>query len=150
MKRIACLLVTLFIGAACFAQTASTETAQNSGFPRVVARLNLFNRTKAIGPQTLYTPTKSGVFRISGTMVCTVPTGSTNTSEWGTSITFVNEIGLNNLGITGVEASKVTTQTSSPLVFNVFQGNPITLSIAPEDDPSGSQYNAYFILEQLE
>src|SRR4051812_12801513 len=82
MKRIACLIVTLMVGSVCFAQTANKDAVQNPGFPRVVARLNLFNRTKAIGPQTLYTPTKAGVYRVSGTMACTIGNGSIDFPAW--------------------------------------------------------------------
>jgi hypothetical protein len=136
----------------CAGQTEGKDSAQNPGFPRVVARVNLFNRTKAIGPETLFTPQKSGVFRISGSMVCTVPNGQTQ-AYWLTEVSWTNEAGLN--GPIGFSIVYTTTAGSSiflnnPFVFNATAGTPISISTAPNLDTSGTQYNAYIILEQLE
>ena len=82
-KKMFWLLVTLLIRTGfCFAQTESKDSGQNPGFPRVVARLNLFNRTKNIGPQTLYTTTQAGVFRMSGTINLSV----CGSMKWGQTI----------------------------------------------------------------
>jgi hypothetical protein len=148
MKRIACLLVTLLIGAACFGQTATKETAQNPGFPRVVARLNLLQRTKAIGPETLYTPTNSGVFRITTVMVCTIPNGSV-TGVWKANVDWTNEVGPNSVAF-DVVGTKSPGTGFIEWILNASAGTPISLSTSAFSDTSGSQYNAYIILEQLE
>jgi hypothetical protein len=149
--KMASLFVTVLLAAGmCFGQTASKDSAQNPGFPRVVARLNLFNRTKAVGPQTLYTPTSGGLFRPTMVMVCTVGNGLTN-SFWSGDVTWASEGGE-----TTAEISSVGTQSPGnggqfgPLTMRAVKGVPITVSTAANEDTSGSQYNAYIILEQLE
>ena len=150
MKRIACLLATSLIGTACFGQTANKATASNPGFPRVVARLNLLNRTKELGPQVLYTPKKSGVFRVSAAMVCTVGNGNVQGS-WSSQVSWSNEIGLiPPFSVAGVGVGVPSWSELSPITINVSGGTPIMFSVVSPSDTSGTQYNAYVILEQLE
>jgi hypothetical protein len=153
MKRIACVLVTLLIGAACFGQTANKDAGQNPGFPRVVARLNLIGRVNAIGPQTLYTTPKSGVFRISGTMVCSIANGLPGV-QWGTSVTWTNEAGSNApFYFSGVSCTSVGSSGlfgANPFVFNASAGSSIEISTTPIFDTSNTKYSSYVILEQLE
>ena len=135
----------------CFAQSSSKESGQNPGFPRVVARLNLFNRTKAIGPQTFYTPKGFGLFRASATIICTKPNSSTS-GEWDVDIWWTNEAGLNRATLATVGTQAVQS-APGPVVFvlNATAGVPISLStFAGGDTTEGSEYNAYIILEQLE
>ena len=152
-RKIALLCLTLLISTGfCIAQAQSKDSGQNPGFPRVVARLNLFNRTKAIGPQTLYTPSHSGVFRISGAMACTIPNGQTQ-AYWLTEVTWTNEVGLNPpIGFSIVYTTQAGSSVflNNPFVFNATGGTPINISTAPNLDTSGTQYNAYIVLEQLE
>jgi hypothetical protein len=149
--RIFVVLASLLLTAGmCFGQSAPKDSGQNPGFPRVVARLNLLNRTKAIGPETLYTPTKSGVFRVSGTIVCTK---AGNYGFWFESITYTNEIGVNAGFVepAGVRSDIVESGPgTSATTFNAFAGVPIQFAIVTEFDTSGSEYNAYVVLEQLE
>jgi hypothetical protein len=151
--RLVCLgLILLICTGFSFAQSESKDSGQNPGFPRVVARLNLFNRTKPIGPQTLYTPQHSGVFRISGAMACTIPNGQTQ-AYWLTEVTWTNEVGLNPpIGFSIVYTTQAGSSVflNNPFVFNATGGTPISISTAPNLDTSGTQYNAYIILEQLE
>jgi hypothetical protein len=144
------LLVTLLISTTfCFGQSEVKDSGQNPGFPRVVARVNLFNRTKAIGPQTLYTPKQSGVFRLSGTINVTVGNGESGT--WYLSGLWANEVASNNgstIAIVGTNVPQSGTPIS-PVVFNASKGTPISIQ-TDGGSTSGTQYNIYVILEQLE
>src|SRR5436853_2534319 len=87
-------LLTLLISTGfCFAQPASKDSGQNPGFPRVVARLNIRDATRAIGPQMLYIPSKAGVFRASGVMACTIGNGSEFNPAWTATLSWTNELG---------------------------------------------------------
>jgi len=153
-QRFVWLFVAIVLGAGmCLGQTATKDSAQNPGFPRVVARLNLFNRTKAIGPQTIYIPTKSGVFRASGAMVCTLGDGGAGNTFWGITVSWTNEVGLNAptfVSIVDSSRKGSSTQTNSSFIFNATKDIPITVWVTTIGDTSGSAYNAYFVLEQLE
>lgn len=152
MRRIVCLLVAVMLGSVCFGQTTK-DAMQNPGFPRVVAALNLLDQTNAVGPVTLYTPTESGVFRISGTMVCTISNGKSNT-YWNTRVTWANENGHNNptrfADVATYTIGSSLPSSGSPFVFNANGGSAINITTSRTFDTSGSQYNAYIILEQLE
>ena len=146
--RILVVLASLLLTAMCFGQSAPKGSGQNPGFPRVVARLNLHNRTKAIGPEILYTPTQSGVFRITGIMVCTIANGS-EVAAWNGSVSWTNELGANSIPFFGAGTRAPNTEYGS-WVINATANSPITLQITAFDDTSNTQYNAYIILEQLE
>jgi hypothetical protein len=148
---LASLAVVALSAVMCLSQEASKNSAQNPGFPRVVARLNLFNRTKAIGPETLYTPSKAGVFRISVAMVCTVANPKTD-GYWSSEVIWQNETGqAGPLSVADVFVQSIQySPNSQPFVFDAMTGYPLVFQITPHGDTSGSQYNAYIILEQLE
>jgi hypothetical protein len=135
----------------CFGQSAPKDSGQNPGFPRVVAKLNLFNRTKSLGPQTLYVPKQSGVFRISAAIVCTIA-NNVESTDWAVSPGYTNEVGLNGGNpIASVPANFVSSSYNfyAPLIFNSSSNTPITIVISGPDN-TGSQYNVYIVLEQLE
>jgi len=150
MKRVSFLLAILLIAATCFAQTANRGAGQNPGFPRVVARLNLLNRSNQVGPETIFVPKSAGVFRLSAAIVCTV--ANDLEGQWDVAAQWTNEVGLNG----GTALAQVPTNFVSssynflpPLVLNASKGGPITISV-DGSNTAGSQYNAYIILEQLE
>jgi len=150
-KKMLWLIATpLIITGFCFAQTESKDTGQNPGFPRVVASLNLHNRTLAIGPTTLYTPVRSGVFRISGTMTCT--TNGIPGSGWETGVLWQNEVGSNSGVVVSEQCQNLSFIVSqTPVTLNATKGTPISIFTGPTGGGSrGTQYNAYIILEQLE
>jgi len=150
-SRIFVVLASLLLSAGmCFGQSTTKDSGQNPGFPRVVARVNLLQRTKALGPETLYTPTKSGLFRVSGALNCTVGNDD-QIAAWSAVVFWVNEIGSNQLQVVSVAVNTPQTGVSPyQVVFNASKGQPITLSVVSSFDTSGSQYNAYIVLEQLE
>jgi hypothetical protein len=131
----------------CLAQTTSKNSSQNPGFPRVVARLNLLNRTKEVGPATLYTPNSSGVFRVSIVMTVTVGNGVPGT--WNSALFYVPLTGLNQQSFSCSISSAQPFSDGIQAPFSAAKDNPITVSITGSWI-SGSQYNAYIILEQLE
>jgi hypothetical protein len=137
----------------CFGQSTSNDSVQNPGFPRVVAKLNLFNQTNAVDSQTLYTPMKSGVFRISVTMVCTIPNGQSGGS-WESFVSWTNEAGQNGpfvvANITTATRGSSQPLANSPFVFDANGGEGIAISTDSTLHASGTQYSAYVILEQLE
>src|SRR5262249_18460425 len=117
--RIFVVLASLLLSAGmCFGQSTTKDSGQNSGFPRVVARVNLLQRTKALGPEALYTPTKSGLFRVSGALNCTVGNDD-QIAAWSAVVFWVNEIGSNQLQVVSVAVNTPQTGVSPyQVVFN--------------------------------
>jgi hypothetical protein len=130
-----------------FGQTATKDSAQNPGFPRVVARLNLRGRTDGVGPSTLYTPKTSTLLRVSVNMVCTIGNGLSE-ANWIGKLSYENEIGQ-NITLFSVGCS-LPLANPGTWIFSASKGNPITFATEPQGDTSGTQYNAYVVLEQLE
>src|SRR5215472_18212743 len=116
MKRIACLLATLLIGAACFGQTENKENAQNAGL-RVVARINLLDQTRPIPSVNIYTPDADGVFRITMVSNCTI--GNDRGGSWSGWVTWTNELGISvPVEIAHLKADVSGVGTQFPLTFN--------------------------------
>jgi hypothetical protein len=149
MKRIACLLVIVLIGAACFAQTANKETASNPGFPRVVAKLSALGKTAPINPGILYTPQYTGLFRVTFVGFCTIGNGNLNNDAWTGGIAWTDELEENVPEGLNIYV-KTPYASSNSFAFQAVGGQPITFSTSSYGDTSGTKYNVYVVLEQLE
>jgi len=148
-KKMPWLFVTLLVSTGfCFAQTESKDPGQNPCLPRVVARLNLVDKTSLIPAATLYTPPQDGIFRITVVSACTK--ASQGGGGWIFYVSWTSDIGLiNPVEVASVPASPYI-GTQFPLTFTALQGTPITLSMSASKFTKGSHYNAYIIVEQLE
>jgi hypothetical protein len=150
-SRILVVLASLLLTAGiCFGQTTTKDSGQNPGFPRVVAKLNMLNRTRPNPAATLFIPTAEGVFHATMVMICTVPNGNSN-GYWSGELGWTDEDGAHTAQIsylyTVVAGGAI--QTSSGTIHSL-KGSPITVSTSGVGLVDGTQYNAYVVLEQLE
>jgi hypothetical protein len=147
--RMIVLLASLLLTAGmCFGQTTTKDSGQNPGFPRVVARFSRQNRTKGIQPVTIYTPSKTGLFRATVIFELTIGNHLTQGQSWTGSFEWANRVGLNTF-----RPSVATTSPESVSFtqsFSAFQDIPMTFSMISSGDVSHTAYNVYVVLEQLE
>jgi hypothetical protein len=150
MKSRTLVLLTslLLIAGMCFGQSTPNDSAQSPGLPRVVARFSRENRTKGIQPVTIYTPSKTGLFRATVIFELTVGNHLTQGQSWTGSFEWANRVGVNTF-----RPSVATTSPESVSFtqsFSAFQDIPMTFSIISSGDVSHTEYNVYVVLEQLE
>jgi len=141
-RKSLCVLLTMLI--ACAFTSARTV-------PRIVKVVHLKNQTGLIGPITLYTPQKAGLFRLSSFMVTSVGNGETSTVcdvfGFTDSVGPGTAVGPNvclNLENTGNITQEVT-------VVESVAGASITLTTTagPFFPITGGVYNVDVIVEEL-
>ena len=135
-------LLVVFIGTgSIFGQELHSPVTNNS-FPRIVAKVNLFNQTSAINSTKLWTPPKAGLFRLSGEI------SPSARSTW-----FLNASWTDGFGIQNWSSCESGCMTGGALQFlevtvRANKGSPISYSTSC-DGCTGS-YNLFFVVEQLE
>jgi hypothetical protein len=120
-------------------------------YPTIVAKVQLLNQTAVIPPTTIFTPTQSGMYRVSVVMVLKQANGNIGTAwyfgqlaskrdqtsglEQATSILYGGSLdsGMAN-GVTAVVSS-----VQQPIVFSTSSGGDVT----------NTQYNVYIMVERL-
>ena len=122
------------------------QSAPKLTTPQIVATFQRLNQTKEIKPVTLYTPPQWGTFRVSIVMVLTVGNGNQNT-EWDGWFRFVDGAGMSQyvLALPG----NTPQRTFAEFPIRVKPGTPLTFAVKPLNDPSGSKYNVWVVVEQL-
>jgi len=154
-------VATLLLPMFALAQNATRTSAPGRPFssPLIVAKGRLLNQAAPIPTTTIFTPTESGIYRLS--VYATLITGGQNpcTSYWSYNPGWTDDSGLLN--------SAPGTLTSGcdflgpfywPLVgtfgaattIEAKGGTPITYSVDQVGPPNGSTYSVYYRLELLE
>ena len=139
-KTICCLVLLLFTVVGFCQVTAGGKT--NSGLPRVVGSIRLWNKTGDIEPITLFTPKHFGVYRVSGVAVVTKQLDNSLDVD----ITFrdggrAQQFSFSALGDVG-------DYPMGPSVFRDFSGVPIQLSVTSGGTQAG-KYNLFVVIEQI-
>jgi len=138
-----CVVLTMLI--ACAFTSARTV-------PRIVKIVHLKNQTGSIGPITLYTPHKAGLFRLSSFLVTAVGNGQVGIlcETFG----FTDSVGPGTaMGPSACLNSEATGNISQEVtIVESAAGAPITLSITANlafGTPTGSVYNVDVVVEEL-
>jgi hypothetical protein len=119
------------------------------GTPHVVKRFNLYNQTGPIGPITLYTPKRSGMFRVNTFMVITV--GNGKQGYLAGVVGFTDRVGpgqVDGTSNTGVYTANRGDAISGTIPVPDEGGQPLTFSVYAQDW-QGAQYNVYIVVEEL-
>jgi len=143
MRNVTCCLLVILFGS-CLSSLGQKTSKLTS--PQIVATYQRLNRTGAIDRAVLYDPALWGIFRVSLIMTLTEANG--NGGSWNGVIEFKNGAG------TVAEPSiilntNVLNSEGSDVPIRVRAGAPITLSVTPTGDTSGSKYSVFVIVEQL-
>src|SRR5579863_1583158 len=91
MRRSTCCLLVVLLGSW---MSSVGQNAPTFASPKIVATFERLDQTADLPLTTIYTPPKSGTFRISIVMVETVGNGDPNAGWWG-SLQFWNGAGEN-------------------------------------------------------
>ena len=147
---------------AAFAFTSGSRSADASPTtaigPAIVAKGKLVNQTAPIPTTTIFTPTQTGLYRLSiyATLTKTDPNSS---SYWLVNASYTDDAGpytLNSLLYTGSdnEIGPLWLFGSSPvgavIPFEAKAGTPVTYSVTQNGNPDNSAYSLYYVLERLE
>ena len=130
--------------------TANLTAAQ------VVAKGKLLNRTEVIPTRTIFTPTATGLYRLSIYGTITVA-DSNSTSEWGYTLSWTDDSGVTNVAFpiyaSGRQAGSFANFIGSwgaAVPIEVKAGAPITFAITQSGSGDKSAYSPYWTLERLE
>lgn len=128
--------------------------------PQIVARAKLTHQTATIPTTTIYTPTQTGLYRLS--IYATVSKSDPNSgSNWIVGVWYTDDSGqqqpLGGLleGYNSVPGmftiQNFLTSLGGPTVtFNAKAGTPVTYSVTENGPPDNSAYSLYYTLERLE
>jgi len=151
------LAVTVLIGL--MAVRARTSTAESStttfASPLIVASGQLPDQTAPIAKTTIFTPSQSGLFRISVYITVTKPNAN-SLSEWTYRLFWTDDAGpevqprflCSNNALRGVAN---WCNPLYPLVFRAIAGEPISYAVvlAPNRQDE-TTYSLYYVVEQLQ
>jgi hypothetical protein len=144
MKLFATLVVLFSLTSIGFAQSSNTrgEPTTCSTLPCEVASVTLTAQTAAIPPTVIFTPTTSGLYRVSA-YLSTSPTAG---SVWKYALTWSDDEKARNSG----------PQPVGPGTFGAFSatvqsaaGKAISYSVGAGANPTGSTFNLVITVEQL-
>jgi len=135
---------------------ASASTSYAS--PQIIARVKLPNQNAPIPTTTIYTPTQTGLYRLSvyATMTRSDPNSQ---STWFYSMAWTDDGGAeseneilyqNGEGRGQFNYNGLYTQGGWTMPFEAEAGTPITYNVSQEGAPDNSAYTLYYTLERLE
>jgi hypothetical protein len=129
----------------------SELTVKGLQYPRIVARFHRFGQTSAIPPTPIYTPSRWGIFSVSTVMVLATSNGQDG--GWLGNLAYTNGSGAGNasappyiLGMLqnpGGIAQGITVVVQEP-------NRPLTFSTSSQGNISGSKYNVFIVVEQIQ
>lgn len=152
------LLVLLAAAASCFGQTAGPA------YPRVVATVSLTGQTASIPTTTIFTPKKSGLYRVSVYGAMTTPV-SENAASWDVFLGWTDDAGAEVTGFmyiadwwappaaygscgAGGFSSAAQNGAGCVQVVRNVAGQPLTYAVGTYNNPSGT-YELFITVEQL-
>lgn len=140
MKHYLILLILVGASLSAFGQTCTT-------FPCVVASVSLTNQTQPLPSTPIFTPTNSGIFRISAYL----STSKTNNpfASWTVSLGWTDDIGPRQSGPKAFQ--NASTAGIGTFVVQSLGGQPLFFRTRSDSGASGSlRYNLFIVVEQLE
>jgi hypothetical protein len=155
-KTALCVIAVLF-------GTAIASSNSPPTFPKVVAKVAITGRTTAIPIKTLLTPTANGLYRVSAYSVVTVPNG--NTAFWHLKLNWTDDYGSENCyngTVSGVTCSLLAINSNwenygeyrwghqGAWVVRANAGTPLSYSMVDVGGATGSTYDLFLTVEQLE
>ena len=162
MYKALCVAVAV---AGLLALTGRNSSAAPTPFtsPLIVAKGKLVNQTAPIPTTTIFTPSQTGLYRLS--VYATITTSDTSSqSNWNVSLFWTDGAGSERVNTLLLGLNNTATQFTSGwayqlgaspaggavAVFGVSGGTPITYSVTQQGSPDNSAYSLYYTLERLE
>jgi len=146
MRKLVPYLIVIATSIAAWSQTGGATGAQTT-FPRVVKTFYLCDLTDALPATTVFTPTKTGVYRITLLIEVTQGNGQ-GFSAWQVTIGWDNGY-HGGKSLSWDAPVQVTESTFVEQTDRVMVDKPITISSSSLGDVSGTKYGVKVIVEQL-
>lgn len=153
------LLLLLAASASCFGQNAAVSINRGTGtpgtpfYPRVVAQVALKGQTGPIAQTTLLTPQTDGLYRISAYVATTVPSPpGTSNGGWGVILGWTDDAGAEQYTLPEAYCVGVPPGASGggDRVVEDNAGMPLTFAVALDGFETGSTYELFLTVEQLQ
>jgi hypothetical protein len=147
------LLLPTFVAAQAAKPAPATFTS-----PQIVAKGKLPNQTTPIPTTTIFTPTQTGLYRLSA--YATLTTANPNSGGyWNYTLGYTDDAGVQSISFFlyansntpgPFEVMEVYPSGGVAQPFEAKAGTPIIYSMAQPDGPDGTIYSLYYVLERLE
>ena len=151
----------LLLGVIAIGFATSSRTSGAFLGPRVIATGALTGQTSNIASTTIFTPPRSGLFRLSAYATLTTPATTGFQSSWQYDFTWTDDAGVATSGTRLLIANQndqnvgtfdwyLVNQYGATLVFQAKAGTPVTYDVTQLGPPDGSAYSLYYTIERLE
>jgi hypothetical protein len=154
MYKALCVVVLLL---PTFALTQARSSAVTPVSPPIVAKGKLLNQTAPIPTTTIFTPTQTGLYRLSvyGTITISTCSGSFWSFNPGWTddsgvLSTENQILFSNGDCLGPFNWSSIGTIGLTMVIEAKAGTAITYNVTQNGSPDGSAYSIYYALERLE
>jgi hypothetical protein len=164
MYKALCVAV-LLLAMLAFASGSKPADALSTGLPSpvIVATVNLTNQTAPISSTTLFTPTSTGVYRVTAYMTQVTPVNTLNIF-WYLTLHWTDDAGTQSASLRTNHILLQTLTSGTPPVSYGFDalppgstsiieakaGQPITYSVVLSKGTNGGTFSLYLVVEQLE
>ncbi len=160
MNRTLCVMVLLLGGALALSFGSASTAGATSTSPLIVAKRRLVNQTAPIPTTMIFTPTQSGLYRLSMYATVTHANPSTN-DNWYTHIYWSDDAGAEESNGAGyilswnsgnappsAWANSTGDQPGLVITFEAVAGMPVSYAVGGVTD--GSAFSLYYVAELLE
>jgi hypothetical protein len=144
MKNCVLTIFLLALTTAGFAQEARRASDGTCVvFPCVVATLSVTNQTAAVSETALFTPTTSGLFRVTYYM----ESSPILASVWGLQFKYADDLKVRSEPVVRVNPGQ---SPSFSLMFRDVAGQPITYAVTQIKSSPDAYYDLFITVEQLQ
>ena len=157
MSRFACFVAFFATFLSLSLGVPSAACGQTLTAPLIVASGKMVGQTKGISTTTLYTPSETGLFRVSAYMCMTKP-GNTPNRQWIFVLNWTDDAGkeadqLADIVVNAVPPNAYALSFILPagFAFEAVAGEPITFTVdLSKGTGTTGTYSVYYTVEQLQ
>ena len=154
MYKASCVAA-LLLGTFALTSGSKPADASASGLPSpvIVARASLVNHTAALPQTTIFTPTQTGVYRVSAYIAMTT---ASSTGFWTFEFCWTDEGGTNLAQMLNLDSTRVPAYGTDPsgnpvgsFTFRAIAGQPVSYDVTDGGTGAGGTYEVFFTIERL-
>jgi hypothetical protein len=161
MYKVLCVLAIVFAAFTLNQNSRPARASTNSlTFPLTVAQLSLTGQTQPVPLTTLFTPSSTGLYRISGYLVMTEPARSKQEQDWLVTLKFTDDTSGEEAGLFVVGDQAIPpfaygydpglNSNAGAFTFRAVSGNPVYYRVGYDQTlVAGGTYDLYLVVEEL-
>jgi hypothetical protein len=122
--------------------------------PHVIAKVDLTNQTAGIPTTTIFTPTHTGLYRLSNAMTMSTPVPNSN-GQWTLFLNWTDEGGMETAFLAQLSDSATPPQDyptpglgENPIIFKALAGTPVSYQVF--SDFGAGTYAISFVVERID